>query len=58
MTEKRAKTATPHLRVVLEQQQQVEHGDADGDAGEYAERVGAGFETRMAATYAPLHCHI
>jgi hypothetical protein len=53
MTEKRAKRTTPHLREAPEQQQQVEHEDAIGDAGEDAERVGAGFEKRMAASYAP-----
>jgi hypothetical protein len=31
MTEKRAETATPHLRKAPEQQQQVEHEDAIGD---------------------------
>ena len=34
MTEKRAETATPHLREAPEQQQQVEHEDAIGDVGE------------------------
>jgi hypothetical protein len=43
-TEKRAKTATPHTREAPEQQQQVEHEDAIGDAEEDGERVGAGFE--------------
>jgi hypothetical protein len=57
MTEKKAKTATPHLRETPEQRQQVEHEDAIEDAGKYGKRVGAGFEKRMAASYAPLHCH-
>jgi hypothetical protein len=42
MTEKRAKTATPHLREAPEQQQQIKHEDAIGDVGEDGERVGAG----------------
>jgi hypothetical protein len=33
MTEKKAKTATPHLRETPEQRQQVEHEDAIEDAG-------------------------
>jgi hypothetical protein len=57
MTEKRAETATPHLREAPEQLQQVEHEDAIGDAEGDGERVGAGFEKRMAASYAPWHCH-
>jgi hypothetical protein len=56
MTEKRAETATPHLREAPEQQKQVEHEEAIGDAGKDGKRVGAGFEKRMAASYAPLHC--
>jgi hypothetical protein len=57
MTEKKAKTATPHLRETPEQRQQVEHEDAIEDAGKDGKRVGAGFEKRMAASYAPSHCH-
>jgi hypothetical protein len=53
MTEKRDETATPHLREAPEQQQQVEPEDAIGDVEEDGERVGAGFEKRMAASYAP-----
>jgi hypothetical protein len=45
MTEKRAETATPHLREAPEKQQQVEHEDAIGDLGKDGKRVGAGFET-------------
>jgi hypothetical protein len=33
MTEKKAKTATPHLRETPEQQQQIEHEGAIEDAG-------------------------
>jgi hypothetical protein len=36
-----------------QQQQQVEHEDAIGDVQEDGERVSAGFEKRMAASYAP-----
>jgi hypothetical protein len=50
MTEKKAKTATPHLRETPEQRQQVEHKDAIEDAGKDGKRVGAGFEKRMAAS--------
>jgi hypothetical protein len=57
MTEKRAETATPHLRKAPEQQQQVEHEEAIEDAGKDGKHVGAGFEKRIAASYAPLHCH-
>jgi hypothetical protein len=57
ITEKKAKTATPHLRETPEQRQQVEHEDAIEDAGKDGKRVGAGFEKRMAASYAPSHCH-
>jgi hypothetical protein len=57
MTEKKAKTATPHLRETPEQRQQVEHEDAIEDAGKDGKLVGAGFEKRMAASYAPSHCH-
>jgi hypothetical protein len=57
MTEKNAKTATPHLRETPEQRQQVEHEDAIEDAGKDGKLVGAGFEKRMAASYAPSHCH-
>jgi hypothetical protein len=57
MTEKKAKTATPHLRETPEQRQQIEHEDAIEDAGKDGRRVGAGFEKRMAASYAPSHCH-
>jgi hypothetical protein len=57
MTEKKAKTATPHLQVTPEQRQQIEHEDAIEDAGKDGKRVGAGFEKRMAASYALLHCH-
>jgi hypothetical protein len=57
MTEKRAETATPHLREAPEQRQQTEHEEAIEDAGKDGKRVGAGFEKRMAASYAPLHCH-
>jgi hypothetical protein len=46
MTEKRAETATPHLREAPEQQQQVEHEEAIEDAGKDGKRVGAGFEKR------------
>jgi hypothetical protein len=53
MTEKKAKTATPHLRETPE----IEHEDAIEDAGKDGKRVGAGFEKRMAASYAPSHCH-
>jgi hypothetical protein len=53
MTEKRAKTATPHLRETPEQRQQVEHEDAIEDAGKDGKRVGAGFEKRMAASGGP-----
>ena len=53
MTEKRAETATPHFQEAPKQQQQVEHEDAIGDVEEDGERVGAGFEKRMAASYAP-----
>jgi hypothetical protein len=42
MTEKRAETATPHLREAPEQQQQVEHEEAIEDAGKDGKRVGAG----------------
>jgi hypothetical protein len=56
-TEKKAETATPHIREAPEQQQQVEHEEAIEDAGKYGKRVGAGIEKRMAASYAPLHCH-
>jgi hypothetical protein len=56
-TEKKAKTATPHLRETPEQRQQIEHEDAIEDAGKDGRRVGAGFEKRMAASYAPSHCH-
>jgi hypothetical protein len=55
MTEKRAESATPHLREAPEQQQQVEHEEAIEDAGKDGKRVGAGFEKRTAASYAPLH---
>jgi hypothetical protein len=45
MTEKKAKTATPHLRETPEQQQQqIEHDEAIEDAGKDGKRVGAGFE--------------
>jgi hypothetical protein len=57
MTEKKAKTATPHLREIPEQRQQIEHEEAIEDVGKYGKRVGAGFEKRMAASYAPSHCH-
>jgi hypothetical protein len=57
MTEKKAETATPHLRETPEQQQQVEPEEAIEDAGKDGKRVGAGFEKRMAASYAPCHCH-
>jgi hypothetical protein len=57
MTEKKAKTATPHFRETPEQRQQIEHEDAIEDAGKYGKRVGAGIEKRMAASYAPSHCH-
>jgi hypothetical protein len=57
MTEKRAETVTPHLREAPEPQQQFEHEDAVGDVEEDGKRVGAGSEKRMAASYAPLHCH-
>jgi hypothetical protein len=40
MTEKKAKTATPHLRETPEQRQQVEHEDAIEDAGKDGKRVG------------------
>jgi hypothetical protein len=53
MTEKKAKTATPHLRETPEQRQQIEHEVAIEDAGKDGKRVGAGFEKRM-ASYAPL----
>jgi hypothetical protein len=43
MTEKKAKTATPHLRETPEQRQ-IEHEDAIEDAGKDGKRVGAGFE--------------
>jgi hypothetical protein len=46
MTEKKAKTATPHLRETPEQRQQVEHEDAIEDAGKDGKLVGAGFEKR------------
>ena len=49
MTEKKTKTATPHLRETPEQRQQVEHEDAIEDAGKDGKLVGAGFEKRMAA---------
>jgi flagellar biosynthesis/type III secretory pathway protein FliH len=54
MTEKKAKTATPHLRETPEQRQQVEHEEAIEDAGKDGKRVGAGFEKRMAASIRPL----
>jgi hypothetical protein len=57
MTEKGTETATPHHREAPEQQQQIEHEDAIEDAGKDEKRVGAGFEKRMAASYAPWHCH-
>ena len=57
MTEKRAETATPHFREALEQQQRVEQEDAIRDVGKDGKRVGAGFEKRMATSYAPWHCH-
>jgi hypothetical protein len=44
MTEKKANTATPHLRETPEQRQQVEHEDAIEDAGKDGKRVGAGFD--------------
>jgi hypothetical protein len=50
MTEKKAKTATPHLRETPEQQQQVEHEDAIEYAGKGGKRVGAGFEKRMGSS--------
>jgi hypothetical protein len=50
MTEKKAKTATSHLRETPEQRQQTEHEDAIEDAGKDGKRVGAGFEKRMAAS--------
>jgi hypothetical protein len=57
MTEKRAEMATAHLREAPEQQQQVQHEEAIEDAGKDGKRVGAGFDKRMAASYAPWHCH-
>jgi hypothetical protein len=54
----KGRNATPHLREAPEQQQQVEHEDAMGDVEEDGERVGAGFEIRMATKYAPLNSHI
>jgi hypothetical protein len=39
MTEKKTKTATPHLRETPEQRQQVEHEDTIEDAGKYGKRV-------------------
>jgi hypothetical protein len=57
MTDKRAKTATPHLREAPEQQQQIEPEEAIEDAGKDGKRVGAGFEKRMAASDAPWHGH-
>jgi hypothetical protein len=40
MTEKKAKTATPHLRETPEQQQQVEHEEAIEDAGKRSSKFG------------------
>jgi hypothetical protein len=58
MTEKKAKTATPtppgNAGTAAAD---IEHEEAIEDAGKYGKRVGAAFEKRMAASYAPLHCH-
>jgi hypothetical protein len=51
MTEKNAKTATPHLRETPEQRQQIEHEDAIEDAGKDGKRVGAGFEKRIGPSF-------
>jgi hypothetical protein len=41
MTEKRAETATPHLRETPEQQQQIEHEEAIEDAGKDGRELNA-----------------
>jgi hypothetical protein len=56
MTEKRAETATPHLRKAPEQQQQVEHEDAIGDVVKKMKNAWV-LVSSYAASYAPLHCH-